>query len=105
MASATALVESLKTSDSNMSGRSSLPFTDLKLSSWSKEACCAFNFGGVLGKADAVRRPAFKAWEGLVYFMPKDSDGSLAVALCLRGEDFARLRNDSVFSEYFTYVG
>lgn len=37
--------------------------------------------------------------------MPKDSDGSLAVALCLRGEDFERLRNDPLFSEYFTYVG
>lgn len=105
MASATALVESLKTSDSKTSDRSSLPSTDLKLSSWSKEACCDFNFGGVLGKADAVRRPAFEAWEGLVYLMPKDSDGSIAVALCLRGEDFERLRNDSVFSEYFTYVG
>ncbi|KAG2168377.1 hypothetical protein VTO58DRAFT_108295 [Aureobasidium pullulans] len=105
MASATALVEYLKSSDSKTSDRSSLPSTDLKLSSWSKEACCDFNFGGVLGKADAVRRPAFKAWEGLVYFMPKDSDGSIAVALCLRGEDFERLRNDSLFSNYFTYVG
>lgn len=78
---------------------------DIKMSSWAKEQCYDFDFGSVLGKPIAVRRPAFEAWEGLAYMMPKKPDGEIAVALCLRREDIEVLRADGQFGSYATFVG
>lgn len=82
-------------------GTSSLDLsTDIVMSSWAKEKCYELDFGGLLGKAEAVRRPQFEAWESLGYFMPKRLDGEIAVALCLRKEDMERLKVDSRFTGY-----
>lgn len=70
------------------------------MSSWAKEKCYSLNFGGLLGKSIAVRRPGFEAWEGLGYFIPKSLDGEIVVALCLRGEDMENLKADSEFGKF-----
>lgn len=85
--------------------RGTLPSTDVRISSWAKEDCYHLDFGGLLGKPEAVRRPDFQAWEGLVYFLPKKADGEIAVALCLREEDLARLRGDEIFTDYCSNIG
>ncbi|KAF2720202.1 hypothetical protein K431DRAFT_271258 [Polychaeton citri CBS 116435] len=82
-----------------------LPLTGIRLSSWAKENCYGLDFGGLLGKAEAIRRPSFKTWEGLVYFLPKALNGEIAVALCLRDDDLERLRSDDLFRQYGQYVG
>lgn len=87
------------------SSRMTLPSTDIKMSSWAKEDCYNLNFGPPLGKPEAVRRPAFDAWEGLAYTMPKTLDGRIAVALCLKVEDLEALRQDVMFTKHGTYIG
>lgn len=81
------------------------PSTGVNLSSWTKARCYELDFGGILGKPEAVRRPSFKAWEGLVYLMPTSPNGEMAVAVCLRGEDMMRLRNDEEFARFASYIG
>ncbi|EPS42141.1 hypothetical protein H072_3974 [Dactylellina haptotyla CBS 200.50] len=73
---------------------------DIMLSSWSKMNCYDLDFGFGLGNPEAVRRPQFKPVESLFYFMPKKQDGEVAVALCLRDEDFEALNSDEEFIEY-----
>lgn len=85
--------------------RATLPATVVKMSSWAKEQCCTFDFGGPLGIAEAVRRPKFDAWEGLAYMMPKALNGDIAVALCLRDTDLERLRSDEAWAHCCQYVG
>ncbi|KAJ4346534.1 uncharacterized protein N0V89_010465 [Didymosphaeria variabile] len=85
--------------------RGNLPAMDIKMSSWAKEDCYNFDFGGVLGKPEAVRRPNFEGWEGLSYFMPKSRDGEIAVAVCLRDEELRFLQIDEEFSRFARYVG
>lgn len=85
--------------------RATLPSTVIKMSSWAKEQCSTFDFGGPLGIAEAVRRPKFDAWEGLAYMMPKALNGDIAVALCLRDTDLGRLRSDDAWTHYCEYVG
>lgn len=81
------------------------PSTGVNLSSWAKTRCYELDFGRVLGKPEAVRRPSFKAWESLVYLMPNASNGEAAVAICLREDDMTRLRNDEEFTRFASYVG
>lgn len=78
------------------------PSTGVNLSSWAKENTYELDFGPLLGKAEAVRRPTFAAWESLVYLMPKKPDGEIAAALCLRKEDTERLKQGL---EYGRFVG
>ena len=85
--------------------RSTLPPTDVRISSWVKEDCYHLDFGGVFGRPEAVRRPSFEAWEGLVYFLPKKEDGEVAVAICLRDGDLQRLRGDERFGVWGEWVG
>ena len=75
------------------------------MSSWAKEKCYELDFGGLLGKAKAVRRPSFEAWEGLCYFMPRTLDGEIAFAICLRDDDAQRLIADKEFLEMGAYIG
>jgi hypothetical protein len=75
------------------------------MSSWAKESCSSFDFGGPFGVAEAVRRPEFKAWEGLAYMMPKALNGDIIVALCLRDADLDRLRSDESCVCFGQYVG
>ncbi|KAL1597196.1 hypothetical protein SLS60_008778 [Paraconiothyrium brasiliense] len=84
--------------------RAKLPAMDIKMSSWAKEDCYNFDFGGALGKPEAVRRPNFEGWEGLAYLMPKSRDGEIAVAVCLRDEDLRILQADEEFGRFVRYV-
>ncbi|RDL31466.1 Uncharacterized protein BP5553_09675 [Venustampulla echinocandica] len=77
---------------------------DLMLSSWAKLNCYELDFNLGLGKPESVRRPQFNAFESLVYLMPKALDGEIAVAICLRDGDMARLRADKEFSKYGKYI-
>jgi hypothetical protein len=85
--------------------RQRLPLTDFKLSSWAQERCYDVNFGGRLGRPEAVRRPSFEAWEGLSYFMPRTLSGDIFVAVCLNDSDLERLREDKQFCSFGAFVG
>lgn len=78
---------------------------DIALSSWSKVPAYNWDFGLGLGPAVAVRRPGFLPVESLMYIMPKDRDGSIVVAMCLREEDVRRLREDEEWTSCVEYVG
>lgn len=81
------------------------PNTDIALSSWAKLNSYELDFNLGLGKPEAVRRPQFIPIEGLIYFMPKDLEGGITVAICLREEDMKKLRTDEEFSKYAKYIG
>lgn len=78
---------------------------DVALSSWSKVLAYDWDFGLGLRSALAVRRPGFLPVESLVYIMPKDCDGAIAVAMCLREEDSIRLREDDEWTRFMEHVG
>ncbi|KAL5003589.1 hypothetical protein BDV10DRAFT_74 [Aspergillus recurvatus] len=78
---------------------------DISVSSWSRLNCHELDFGLGLGPPEAVRRPGFMPIEGLVYFLPRAVDGEIGVAVCLMGEDMARLKADAVFGRYAVLVG
>ncbi|KAL9048703.1 MAG: hypothetical protein Q9162_007586 [Coniocarpon cinnabarinum] len=79
--------------------------TDVTLSSWAQMPIHELDFGPGLGKPEAVRRPRFEAFEGLVYFLPKTADGEVAILLCLRDEDLQHLRKDNQWREYAREIG
>ena len=79
--------------------------TDIMLSSWAKLDCYDLDLNLGQGKPEAVRRPQFIPYEGLIYLMPKKPNGEIAVGLCLRDEDMKRLRDDRTFKEFCTYIG
>ncbi|KAE8371822.1 transferase family-domain-containing protein [Aspergillus bertholletiae] len=85
-------------------GASFNPSTDIMISSWSSVNCYELDFGFGLGKPEAVRRPQFTPFEGLIYFMPKRGDGEIAVALSLQEEDMRRLAADQVFQGFSKYI-
>ena len=78
---------------------------DVMLSSWVKADVYDLDFGLGLGKPETVRRPKFPPYEGLVYLLPKKTDGEIAVWMCLRDEDLENLRNDEDFTTFGKYVG
>jgi hypothetical protein len=78
---------------------------DILLSSWAKVDCFGFDFNFGLGKPEAVRRPQFDPFEGLIYLMPKTPDGEISVSICLRDEDLERLKADGEFVKYGRYIG
>ncbi|KAJ5124384.1 Transferase [Penicillium bovifimosum] len=79
--------------------------TDFMLSSWSSVSCYELDFNLDLGKPEAVRRPCFTPFEGLGYLMPRSPAGEMPVAICLRDEDWQRLKADGEFTRYATYIG
>ncbi|KAL8788962.1 MAG: hypothetical protein Q9213_001371 [Squamulea squamosa] len=79
--------------------------TDILLSSWAKLDCYDLDFGLGLGKPEAVRRPRFKAFESLIYLLPKRGDGEICVAVCLRDEDWEQLKEDEEFWTFAEYIG
>lgn len=72
----------------------------MSLSSWTKVNLYDLDFNLGLGKPVVVRRPQFIPVESLMYIMPKSPRGDLAVALCLRDEDWAVLNNDEQWTRY-----
>lgn len=79
--------------------------TSIALSSWSKINTYELDFNLGLGKPEAVRRPSFTPVESLLYLMPKSPNGDLVAQICLRDEDWQRLRTDEEFMKYTTYIG
>lgn len=77
----------------------------IMLSSWAKINTFELDFNLGLGKPEAVRRPAFVPFEALIYIMPKSPNGEMAVGVCLRDEDWERLKADEEWVRYATYVG
>lgn len=78
---------------------------DIMLSSWANVNCCGLDFNLGLGLPEAVRRPKFIPVESLVYLMPKTLDGEIVVGVCLSDADMERLRGDTEFTRYGTYIG
>lgn len=79
--------------------------TDLMLSSWSKVECYSWDFNLGLGLPEAVRRPLFTPVPGLIYFMPRRSDGEIAVAISLLDKDLNKLKVDELFTSFARFVG
>ncbi|KAI2765566.1 hypothetical protein DTO012A8_9221 [Penicillium roqueforti] len=79
--------------------------SDVMLSSWSRISCYDLDFNLGLGKPEAVRRPHFTPFEGLGYLMPRSAGGEMPVGICLRDEDWERLKVDGEFTKYAKYIG
>ena len=77
----------------------------IMLSSWAKINTFELDFNLGLGKPEAVRRPAFVPFESLIYIMPKSPNGEMAVGICLRDEDWERLKADEEWVRFAAYVG
>ncbi|KAH8656241.1 putative trichothecene 3-O-acetyltransferase [Tricladium varicosporioides] len=77
---------------------------DIMFSSWAKLDCYELDFGLELGMPECVRRPQLIPVESLGYLMPKDREGGIAVAICLRDDDMERLRGDEEFLKYGEFV-
>lgn len=80
------------------------PDVDIMLSSWTKVTAYDLDFAIGLGPPIAVRRPCFAPVESLIYIMPKDPDGRLAVAICLRDVDLDLLKQDLEWSRLTVHV-
>ena len=79
--------------------------TDFALSSWTKINLYDLDFNLGLGKPEAVRRPCFISFEGLGYLMPRSPRGEMVAGICIRDEDWERLRADEEFMKYATCIG
>ncbi|CAI7574740.1 unnamed protein product [Penicillium glandicola] len=79
--------------------------SDFMLSSWSRIKCYDLDFNLGLGKPEAVRRPHFTPVEGLGYLMPRSAAGEMCIGICLRDEDWERLKVDEEFTKYAKYIG
>ncbi|PVH98836.1 hypothetical protein DM02DRAFT_719157 [Periconia macrospinosa] len=78
---------------------------DIMLSSWAKIAAFEWDFGLGLGRPKAVRRPGFLPVESLMYIMPKDKKGGIAVGMCLRKDDLEKLVEDIEWTKFATFIG
>lgn len=78
---------------------------DVQLASWAKMDLYDLDYGSGLGLPESVRRPQFTTVESLAYLLPKDREGGVALAICLRDDDMDKLRADENFSKYGTYIG
>ncbi|KAK8043466.1 hypothetical protein PG993_005896 [Apiospora rasikravindrae] len=78
---------------------------DVMLNSWTNQDAYHLDFGLGLGRPEAVRRPRFDAFQGLVYLMPKRPDGEVGVAVCLSEADMDRLKGDCEFMRFAKLVG
>lgn len=79
--------------------------SDIMLSSWAKINTYELDFNLGLGTPEAVRRPMFVPFESLLYLMPRSPQGEMAVQICLRDEDWERLKEDTEFTAYAQYIG
>lgn len=83
------------------------PALDVKVSSWAREGLCGLDFGRLLGRPEAVRRPRFQegAREGLVYFLPRTRAGEIVVGVCLVREDMQCLEADREVKRWARWIG
>jgi hypothetical protein len=68
--------------------------SDVFFSSWVKMGAYDYDFGGILGRAEAVRRTRSHVTEGLGYLMPRTREGEVGFVICLSEVDLAALRKD-----------
>lgn len=80
------------------------PPSDLMTSCWSKIRCYEYDFNLRLGKLEEVRRPSFPSFKCLVYLMSPSPSGELTAQICLRDEDWDRLKADEEFTVYAKYI-
>lgn len=78
---------------------------EVQISSWSQASCYDLDFGLGLGLPVAVRRPRFTPLEGIVYLLPKRSDGEILAGICLREDDLQRLKVDVEWCKFATWIG
>ncbi|KZF19908.1 hypothetical protein L228DRAFT_254146 [Xylona heveae TC161] len=78
--------------------------SDIMLSSWAKVDCYDLDFNFGLGQPEAVRRPQFTPVESLLYLLPRNPDGEIAVAVCLRDEDMQRLQADEELKKHARFI-
>jgi hypothetical protein len=64
-----------------------------------------YDFGGVLGRAEAVRRSRSHVTEGLMYLMPRSREGEVGLVVCLSEVDMLALRGDGEFGRFAEWVG
>lgn len=74
-------------------------------SSWVKMGAYEYDFGGGLGRAEAVRRSRSHVTEGLMYLMPKTRGGEVGLVACLSEVDMLALRGDGEFARFAEFVG
>ncbi|KAK7985776.1 trichothecene 3-O-acetyltransferase [Apiospora saccharicola] len=78
---------------------------DVMLNSWANQDAYYLDFGLGLGLPEAVRRPRFDAFQGLVYLLPKRPDGEVGAAVCLSEDDLQKLKDDRRFMQFARPVG
>lgn len=83
----------------------SSPETDVLISSWASWPVYPSDFGGHLGKPEFARRPTFGPSVGLIYMMPRNLEGDIDVAICLKKDDLERLKDDPVWRTYADFIG
>lgn len=79
--------------------------TDIMISSWSKLTCYDYDFNLHLGTPEAIRRPRFQPYPGLIYLLPKRLNGEIVVAISLLTNDMKQLTEDLEFMQYSQYIG
>jgi hypothetical protein len=79
--------------------------SDVFFSSWVKMGAYGYDFGGVLGRAEAVRRTRSHVTEGLMYLMPRSREGEVGLVVCLGEVDMMALRGDGGFGSFAEFVG
>ncbi|KAM0550229.1 hypothetical protein ACHAPJ_009077 [Fusarium lateritium] len=78
---------------------------DVMINSWANQNSYELDFGLGLGAPEAVRRPRFDGFQGLVYLMPRKKTGDVGVAICLSSDDMERLTKDEEFDSFAKHVG
>lgn len=88
-------------------GRTGSPALEVRVSSWAREEIYDLDFGPLLGRPEAVRRPRFRegAREGLVYFLPRARDREVVVGVCLMEEDMQRLKASPEVARWARWIG
>lgn len=81
------------------------PRVDLAVSSYTNLRSCGESFGPLLGTPVAARRPRMAPYPSLLYLMPRDAEGGIAVAACLAEDDIMFLRRDEEMARYAVYIG
>jgi hypothetical protein len=79
--------------------------SDIFFSSWVKMGVYEYDFGGVLGRAEAVRRSRSHVTAGLMYLMPRSREGEVGLVVCLSEVDMLALRGDGEFGRFAEWVG
>ncbi|RFU76917.1 trichothecene 3-o-acetyltransferase [Trichoderma arundinaceum] len=78
---------------------------DVMLSSWANQNSYELDFGLGLGRPEAVRRPRFADFPGLVYLLPRSAAGDIGIAMSLSADEMDLLSADEEFAKYATYIG